>query len=116
MRINITPLGEWLERAKNIKGVEVKRALFLLLVPFVFVFAADDPAAVNTFVDVLLGLLQGKVGYIFIGIILGFSAFFAWRNGNITPLIWGVVASLIVGAAPYIGPHIVGWANTTFGS
>ncbi|WP_456469992.1 TrbC/VirB2 family protein [Caminibacter sp.] len=94
----------------------MRRVLFLLLFSTVFVFAADDPASVNTFVDVLLGLLQGRVGYIFIAIVLGFSAFFAWRNGNITPLIWGVVAALILGAAPYIGPHIVSWGNSTFGS
>jgi len=82
-----------------------------------FAFAStSDPASVNTFVDVLLGLLQGKIGYIFIAIILGFSGFFAWRNGNLTPLIWGIVAALILGAAPYIGPHIVSWGNTTFGS
>jgi hypothetical protein len=95
----------------------MKRAVFLLLALFAsFAFAADDPASVNTFVDVILGLLQGKVGYIFIAIVLGFSAFFAWRNGNITPLLWGVIASLIIGAAPYIGPHIVSWGNSTFGS
>jgi hypothetical protein len=94
----------------------MKKAFLLLLVFFASTaFASDDPAAVNTFVSVILGLLQGKVGYIFIAIIFGFSGFFAWRNGNITPLIWGIVAALIIGAAPYIGPQIVSWGNSTFG-
>ena len=91
------------------------RALMFMLVPFAFAFA-DDPAAVNTFINVLLSLLQGKVGYIFIAIILGFSGFLAWRNGNITPLIWGIVAALVVGAAPYVGASIVSWGNSTFSS
>ena len=92
------------------------RKFFILALLFLGSFAfADDPATVNTFVDVLLGLMKGKVGYIFIGLIIGFSGFFAWRNGNLTPLIWGVVAALIVGAAPYIGPQIVSWGNSTFG-
>ena len=91
------------------------KKIVLLLFGLVGFALADDPATVNTFVDVLLSLLQGKVGYIFIGIILSFSGFFAWRNGNITPLIWGVVAALVVGAAPYVGHQIVGWGNSTFG-
>jgi thiamine transporter ThiT len=94
----------------------MKRAVFLLLALFASFAFAKDPASVNTFVDVILSLLQGKVGYIFIAIVLGFSAFFAWRNGNVTPLLWGIIAALILGAAPYVGPHIVGWGNSTFGS
>lgn len=95
----------------------MSKKIFGLLLLFLGSFAfADDPASVNTFVNVILGLLQGKVGYIFIAIVLGFSGFFAWRNGNITPLIWGVVAALIIGAAPYVGPQIVSWGNSTFSS
>lgn len=94
----------------------MKKILLLLVGLIGFAFASNDPASVNTFVTVILGLLQGKVGYIFIAIVLGFSAFFAWRNGNITPLIWGVIAALVIGAAPYVGPSIVSWGNSTFSS
>jgi len=96
----------------------MKRILFIVGLLFLpaLVMAADGPSAVTTFIDVLMNLLKGKIGWIFIGIILGFGAFFSWRNGNLTPLLWSLVAAFIIGAAPYVGANITSWANTTFGS
>ena len=92
----------------------LKRVLLFIVLGMLPLFAGD-PGVVNTFIATLLSLMQGKVGIIFIVIIMGFSAFFAWRNGNLTPLLWGIVASLIIGAAPYAADQFISWGNSTFG-
>ena len=95
--------GKWL--------VAILASLFMLQT---FAFAAT-PGVVTNYIQVFLDLAQGKIGQIFIIAILGFSGFLAWKNGNVTPFLWGLAAAVLIGGAPYIAPKIITFGNTTFG-
>ena len=88
---------------------------FALMVLFFGVSAfADVPAVANDYINVFVDLAKGQAGVIFIVVVLGFSGFLAWRNGNLTPLLWGVAAAVLIGGAPYIAQGFLNFGNTAF--
>jgi len=99
------------ERSTNRLLIAFLLSLFVL---HSFAFAAV-PAVVEDYIAVFIDLAKGKMGIIFVAAILGFSGFLYWRNGNLTPLLWGLGGSVLVGGAPYIAPKIITFGNTTFG-
>ena len=76
-------------------------------------FASNTSAipGVNTFVDILIGLAGGKVGLFLIVIIVGFSAYNAWKNANIAALIWGLFASIVLAVLVPYASSILEWAK-----
>lgn len=68
---------------------------------------------VDNFVEVFLDLISGKIGLLFIIIILLMSAFTAWRSGNLTHLFWGLLAAIIIGGARPIAQGLLDFGNTT---
>jgi hypothetical protein len=66
---------------------------------------------VNTFVDILIGLAGGKVGLFLIVIIVGFSAYNAWKNANVAALIWGLFASIVLAVLVPYATSILQWAQ-----
>ena len=56
----------------------------------------------KSFVDIFMNMLTGSVGNFFIVLIIIMSGVMAWRNGNLTPLFWGLTAGVVIGAAPKI--------------
>jgi len=96
----------------------MKRAIlvpFLLAIFASFAFA-EVPQVANDFIQIFVDLLKGQAGIFFGAIILGFSGFLAWRNGNLTPILWGLAGTIIVVGAPYIGPKLAEFTKNLWGS
>ena len=66
---------------------------------------------VDTFVDILINLAGGKVGLFLIVIIIGFSAYNAWKNANIAALLWGLFASIVLAVLVPYATAILNWAS-----
>ena len=99
------------------KGFSVRLTVALVLSLFVFsssAFAAV-PQVAQDYINVFIDLTKGQAGMIFIVTILGFSAYLAWRNGNLVPLLWGLAAAVLLGGAPYIAPKLLNFGQTAFG-
>jgi hypothetical protein len=75
-------------------------------------FAEEETAegsgldVVDSYVDIFTNMAQGKVGTFFIFLIIMMSGIMAWRNGNLTPLFWGLAAALLIGGAPKIAERL----------
>ena len=91
-------------------------ALFLGLFVLQSTAFAATPQVVQDYIQVFIDLTKGQAGLIFIALILGFSAYLAWRNGNLVPLLWGVAASVLLGGAPYIAQKFLDFGGSTFGA
>ena len=79
-------------------------------------FAAEIavPSVVNNFIGIFISLASGKIGIMFIILILAMSGFMAWKNGNITPLFWGFAAALMIGASPFIASELTNFGKYKF--
>jgi len=66
---------------------------------------------VDTFVDILINLAGGKVGLFLIVIIIGFSAYNAWKNANVAALLWGLFASIVLAVLVPYATAILNWAS-----
>ena len=110
-------------RRKATKDIDMKTTrfgggifarLFALSTLFAtFAFADDsttDVPGVNTFVDILIGLVTGKVGIFIIIIIMGFSAYNAWKNANVSALLWGLFASIVIATLNVYSESLSTWA------
>lgn len=75
---------------------------------------AAVPVVANNFINVFVDLAKGNMGIIFIILVLAMSGFMAWRNGNMTPMFWGLAASLLIGGAPFIAPRLISFGQNTF--
>ena len=75
---------------------------------------AAVPVVVTNFINIFIDLASGKLGIIFIILVLAMSGFMAWKNGNITPLFWGLAAAVLIGASPYIAGELVNFGNNGF--
>ncbi|CAA6804694.1 MAG: Unknown protein [uncultured Campylobacterales bacterium] len=97
----------------NLKGLWL--GLLGLVLVQATAFAADpgSPAVVDTFIQIFLNMITGKIGLLFIVIILLMSAFTAWRSGNLTHLFWGLLAAIIIGGAPKIAEALLDYGNNT---
>lgn len=89
-------------------------AMMLLLGLFETSASAAVPAVANNYINVFIDLAKGNMGIIFIILVLAMSGFMAWRNGNLTPLFWGLAAAILIGGAPYIAPEIINFGNSNF--
>jgi hypothetical protein len=93
---------------------------FLLVLVMMLAFStsafAAVPQVVTDYVQIFVDLAKGQAGIIFIILVLAMSGFMAWRNGNLSPLFWGVAAAILIGGAPYIAPEIITFGETTFTS
>ena len=78
-----------------------------------FAFAAV-PQVVADYIQVFVDLAQGQMGIIFIILILAFSGYLAWKNGNLAPLFWGLAASVLIGGASPIAQRFIEFGNSTF--
>jgi len=74
----------------------------LLMLP-TFTFASDAPVVIGKFIQYSTDLIGGKVGVLIIALIIIISAVLAWKNASYTPLIYGLIAATLVGAAVNIG-------------
>lgn len=90
--------------------------VLLLMLIGSFAFAADVPQVANDYINIFVNLLKGNAGIFFAAIVLGFSGFLAWRNGNLTPILWGLAGSILIVGAPYLGPKLMDFAKTLWGS
>jgi len=104
-----------MERAQHRFGLRVLVAFLLGLVVLQSSAFAAVPQVAQDYINIFVDLAKGQAGIIFIVVILGFSGFLAWRNGNLTPLIWGLTASVLIGGAPYIAPKLINFGQTAFG-
>ena len=77
-------------------------------------FAGTTPDVVDDYIDVFVDLSKGKAGVIFIVIVLAMSGFLSWKNGNLSPMLWGLAAAVLIGGAPYIADDIITFGSTTF--
>lgn len=67
---------------------------------------------VDNFVGIMVGLAGGKVGLFLIVIVIGFSAYNAWKNANIAALLWGLFASIVLAVLVPYATAILNWAGT----
>ena len=67
---------------------------------------------VDNFVQIFIDLAGGKVGLFLIVIIIGFSAYNAWKNANIAALLWGLFASIVLAVLVPYATAILNWAGT----
>jgi hypothetical protein len=72
--------------------------------------STTEVPGVNTFVDILIGLVTGKVGIFIIIIIMGFSAYNAWKNANVAALLWGLFASIVIATLNVYSESLSTWA------
>lgn len=66
---------------------------------------------VDNFVQIFIDLAGGKVGLFLIVIIIGFSAYNAWKNANIAALLWGLFASIVLAVLVPYATAILNWAG-----
>jgi hypothetical protein len=87
----------------------------LLLMLFGSFAFADVPQVANDYINIFVDLLKGNAGIFFAAVILGFSGFLAWRNGNLTPILWGLAGAVLVVGGPYIAPKLMDFAKNLWG-
>lgn len=74
--------------------------------------AATSIPGVDNFVQIMIDLAGGKVGLLLIVIIMGFSAYNAWKNANVTALLWGLFASIVLAVLVPYATKMLEWANS----
>ena len=80
--------------------------------------AADDKGSVpvvDKFVNIFLDMANGTVGKFFIFLVILLSGVMAWRNGNLTPLFWGIAAAILIGGAGSIAGALQSTSQGMFG-
>jgi hypothetical protein len=99
---------------KNNKKMLVVFLGLMMLLPS-FAFASDAPTAIGKFIQFSIDLVSGKVGILAIMLIMVISAVLAWKNASYTPLIYGLIASTLIGAAASIGASFADFNLTGYG-
>jgi len=66
---------------------------------------------VENFVKIIMDLVGGKVGLILIVVIMGFSVYNAWKNANVSALLWGLFASIVLAVLVPYAEKMLEWAN-----
>ena len=83
----------------------------LIIIGLIMVFSADAFAAgstdvINNYVGTVQGLIDDKIQYIGITLVMIFSGILAWKNASIAPLGWGAAASIVIAGSGSIGNQL----------
>ena len=87
-----------------------KLLAMMLLALFVIpseIFAAELPAVVVIFADVVSGIIVEVVVGLVVLIMLIVAAWSMYENGNARPLKWAIFASIVMGGAVFFGPSMI---------
>jgi hypothetical protein len=79
-------------------------------------FAADLPAIVVVYSDIVTNIVTKVVVGIVVLIMLVISAWEMKENGNLRPFKWAVFASVVMGGAVFFGPSIIDYMSTQVGA
>lgn len=117
--ISIAQKIKWRE-PKKVFSMKTSFKRFFAIFGLTSLFATFASAAaasttipgVDNFVGIMVGLAGGKVGLFLIVIVIGFSAYNAWKNANIAALLWGLFASIVLAVLVPYATAILGWAQT----
>ena len=88
----------------------MKKILFttlgLILLFSTDAFAGGSTDVLNNYVGTVQGLIDDKIQYIGITLVMIFSGILAWKNASIAPLGWGAAASIVIAASGSIGNQL----------
>lgn len=89
-------------------------ALFMLMLP-TSSFAADLPAILVLYKNVVQGIITKVLVGIVIIVMMGYAAWES-RTGQqgLQPLKWASLASIVLASAVYFGPSMINYANSAF--
>jgi len=90
------------------KNKILQRVAFMLFIALVGTASAavSEPGSISNYLDVLFSLLKGTAGQLGMALIAIFSGYKAWANSTSAPIIWGVIAIILIAAAPYMAPNL----------
>ena len=88
----------------------MKRNLFVIIGLLMLIsadaFAAGSTDVLNNYVGTVQSLIDNKIQYIGITLVMIFSGILAWKNASIAPLGWGAAASLAIAGSGSIANQL----------
>ncbi|WP_294961564.1 hypothetical protein [Sulfurimonas sp.] len=80
------------------------------------IFAADLPAILVVYSDIVSSIITKVIVGLVILIMLIIAAWEMKENGNARPLKWATFASIVMGGAVYFGPSMIDFMTTQVGA
>jgi heme/copper-type cytochrome/quinol oxidase subunit 2 len=96
-----------------------KMLLLALLALFIIpseMFAADLPAVVVVYSNIVSSIITKVIVGLVVLIMLVIAAWEMKENGNARPLKWAIFASIVMGGAVFFGPSILDYMTSQVGS
>jgi len=73
--------------------------------------AANAIPGIDNIMQMFIDVASGKLAVFIIVIIMGFSFYNAWKNGNPSALIWGVFVSIGIAILAYFAQAVMDWGT-----
>ena len=91
-------------------------ALFALFMIPSETFAADLPAVVVVYSNIVTNIVTKVVVGLVVLVMLVIAAWEMKENGNARPLKWAIFASIVMGGAVFFGPSMLDYMTSQVGS